>query len=273
VLVSGGVDAFYTFLKCREEITDLIFLLGAESALGKDPDLLKWAAANVDEVASEFGIGVVHVNTNLKPVMSAFVDWGLSGHGAGLATVGHLLAPAFERIYIASNFYYEDLFPWGTHPLLDPLWSSEQLEFVHHGCAARRIEKVEFIAGFDAALNHLRVCSTWEPGTKYEGGGVVNYGRCEKCIRTMLALEVAGKLSQCKTFDRPLESEKVRKLRPEFHSFHQEILAALRRQGVRSDLQRSLEHCLRGDRWRRPRRKLQRKLRKLFRIRREKDPA
>ena len=273
VFFSGGVDAFYTFLKCREEITDLIFLHGAESALG-NPELLKRAAANVDEVASEFGVGVVHVKTNLKPVMSTFVDWGLTGHGAGLVTIGHLLAPAFERIYIASSVHYGDLFPWGSHPLLDPLWSSERMEFVHHGCAARRIEKVEFIAGFDAALNHLRVCS-WGPGSKYEGGGVVNCGRCEKCARTMLALEAAGKLSRCKTFDRPLESERVRRLRvkPEIRAFYEESLAALRRQEVRPDLQRSLERCLRGDRWRRPRRKLQRKLRKLFRIRREDDGA
>jgi CubicO group peptidase (beta-lactamase class C family) len=71
-----------------------------------------------------------------------------------LAAIGHLLAPAFERIYIAASVNYRDLFPWGTHPLLDPLWSSELLEFVHHGCAARRIEKLRFIAGFDAAVNN-----------------------------------------------------------------------------------------------------------------------
>jgi hypothetical protein len=266
---SGGVDAFYTFLKCREQVTDIIFLHGAESALG-NAELLKRAAANVDAVASEFGVSVVHVETNLKPFLSSFADWGLSGHGVGLATVGHLLAPAFERIYIGSSVYYGDLFPWGSHPLLDPLWSSEVLEFVHHGCAARRIEKVEFIAGFDAALNNLRVCP-WGPGTKYEGGAVVNCGRCEKCIRTMMALEVAGKLSQCTTFDRPLESRRVSKLRVyhEIRAFYEESLEALRRQGVRPDLQRALKRCLRGHRWRRARRKLQRKLRKLFGIRRE----
>lgn len=199
---SGGVDASYTFLKCREQVTDLIFLHGAESALD-DTDLLEQSAANVDAVASEFGVGVVHVEMNLKPFLSSFADWGLSGHGVGLATVGHLLAPAFERIYIGSSFHYRDLFPWGTHPLLDPLWSSETLEFVHYGCGATRPEKTEFIAGFDAALNNLRVCH-WGPGTKFERGGAVNCGRCEKCLRTMLPLEVAEKLSQCKAFDRPL---------------------------------------------------------------------
>lgn len=97
--------------------------------------------------------------------------------------------------------------------------------------AARQIERVEFIAGFDAGLNNLRVFH-WGPGTKYEGGGVVNCGRCEKCIRTMMALELGGKLSQCTTFDRPLESRRVAKLRvkPEIRSFYEESLEALCRQ-------------------------------------------
>jgi hypothetical protein len=89
----------------------------------------------------------------------------------------------------------------------------------------------------------------------------------------MMALEVAGKLSQCTTFDRPLESRRVSKLRVyhEIRAFYEESLEALRRQGVRPDLQRALTRGLRGHRWRRVRRKLQRKLRKLFGSRRE-DP-
>lgn len=259
---SGGVDGFHTFLEHRDEVTDLIFVHGFESSLG-NPRLLERAAANVDAVASEFGVGVVHVQTNLKLVSSTFVDWGHVGHGPGLATVGHLLAPAFERIYIGSTFYYGDLFPWGSHPLLDPLWSSERLELVHHGCGTRRIDKVGFIAGFDAALENLRVCQR-APGTEYQGGVVVNCGECEKCIRTMIALEVAGKLSQCATFDLPLEARRVRKVKvyPEIRDFHVESLEALRSRGLRPDLQRAMERALRGrSRYRRLKRRVKNALR------------
>jgi hypothetical protein len=246
---SGGVDSFYTFLKHRDEITDLIFVHGFDIPLEK-VDLLRTAAGSVEEVASAFGVRVVHVETNLKPVMNAFVNWGRLGHGAAIATIGHLLAPAFERIYIAASVHYRDLFPWGTHPLLDPLWSSEVLEFVHHGCAARRIKKLEFIAGFDAAVNNLRVCH-WGLGPEFEAGGVHNCGRCEKCIRTMVSLEAAGKLSQCTSFDRPLDGRTVGRLSavPEIRAFFEENLEGLRRRQIRPDLQRALERCLLGPSW------------------------
>jgi hypothetical protein len=154
---SGGVDSFHTFLTHREEITDLIFVHGFDIPLEK-ADLRGRAAAAVEAVGSEFGVRVVHIETDLKPFMNTFVNWGKTGHGAVIATIGHLLAPTFERLFVASSVHFGDLFPWGTHPLLDPLWSSEVLEFVHHGCGARRIEKVELLAGFGGALNNLRVC-------------------------------------------------------------------------------------------------------------------
>jgi hypothetical protein len=245
---SGGVDSLHTFLEHRDEVTDLIFVHGFDIPL-ENVDLLRQAAGSVEAVASEFGVGVVHVETNLKPFMNTFVNWGLTGHGVAIATIGHLLAPVFERLYIASSVHFSDLFPWGTHPLLDPLWNSEVLEFVHHGCGARRIEKVELLAGFDAALNNLRVCH-WGLHS-FEPEGAYNCGRCEKCVRTMVSLEAAGKLSQCKSFDRPLDSASVGELstEPKILAFFLENLEALRKRGTRPDLQRALERCLRRPTW------------------------
>ena len=245
-------------MKNRDEVTDLIFIHGFDIPLDR-VDLRRRAAESVDTVAAQFGVGVVHIETNLKPFLNTFVNWGLTGHGVAIATIGHLLAPVFERLYIASSVHFSDLFPWGTHPLLDPLWNSEVLEFVHHGCGARRIEKVELIAGFDAALNNLRVCH-WGLHS-FEPGGAYNCGRCEKCIRTMVSLEAAGKLSQCTSFDRPLDHASVERLyaAKEILPFFQENLEALRRRGVRPDLQRALEKCLRRAR-RHSRRALRRNL-------------
>jgi len=242
---SGGVDSFYTFLKNRDEITDLIFVHGLDIPL-ENTELRRLAATSVDAAASEFGVGVVHVETNLAPMMRSFIHFSMA-HGAAMATIGHMLAPAFERLYIASTFHYRDLLPWGSHPLLDPLWSSEVLEFIHHGCAARRIEKVEFIAGFDAALNNLRVCHS----RHLQGGDSYNCSTCAKCIRTMVSLEVAGKLSQCTSFNRPLDGLSVAALstKERYRSFCEENLEALRRQGVRPDLRRALEGCLYGPAW------------------------
>lgn len=249
VFFSGGVDSFYTLLKRRDEITDLIFIHGFEKALD-DPDLLARAIESVDIVASELGVGVVHVETNLKPVLSEFVDWGRTGHGAGLATVGHLLAPAFERLYVSASFHYRYLPWWGTHPLLDPLWSSEAVEFLHFGCEARRVDKLALIAESDTALDNLRLCG-WTPPARFEPGGAMNCGRCEKCLRTMVGLEATGDLERSASFDRPIDlklQEKLFFIELARHC-HEENLASLREHGTRPDLQRAVEKCLRPRPW------------------------
>ena len=33
---------------------------------------------------------------------------------------------------------YADPLPWASHPLVDPLWSTESLQFCHHGAEALR---------------------------------------------------------------------------------------------------------------------------------------
>ena len=76
----------------------------------------------------------------------------------------------------------------GSHPALDPLWSTETLEFVHDGCEATRIEKVALIAEPDVALKFLRVCGE-------DHNGAYNCGWCEKCIRTKINFISLGRLT------------------------------------------------------------------------------
>jgi hypothetical protein len=270
VFFSGGLDSFYTFLKHRDEITDLIFVRGFDVAHTRT-ELLSVISNSLEEVAKNFGVGVVQVETNLRDVILRLVPWG-PAHGPALVGVGHLLAPAFERIYIPSAYTYADLFPWGTHPLLDPLWSSEVLEFIHDGCEADRVAKAEFVGSFEVALRNLRVCSRSHEGAR-------NCGSCEKCIRTMINLEAIGKLGECTVFDAPLDAASVRKLpvtslsRP----FFEENLAALRSRGIRPDLQRALERELRRPVWpgrvrQRLRKMVKKRLRKMRRVRRRSIP-
>jgi hypothetical protein len=251
---SSGVDSFYSLIKHREEITDLIFVHGFDIS-HDDEGLFQRAHAGVERAASDFGVGVIEVQTNIKSALDAFVNWGQLGHGPALVAVGHLLASIFDRIYIPSTGSYAQLAPWGSHPLLDPLWSSETLEFVHDGCEANRVEKVAVIAGSDTALQHLRVC---HQGVE----GEYNCGRCEKCVRTMINLEIAGKLAQCRTFRRPLDARSIRRLSmaADERGYYVENLTALRQRGIRPDLQRALAHVLRRPGWL-DRRRVLRKLR------------
>ncbi len=113
-----------------------------------------------------------------------------SSHGARLAAHGHLFAE-LDSISIAPSYdatYYR---PWGSHPLLDPLYSSSSLEVRHEGFGYTRIERVDAVARWSEGLPHLIVCAQGPLET-----GKANCGRCEKCVRTMIELFLADSLSE-----------------------------------------------------------------------------
>ncbi len=237
---SGGVDSFYTLLKHEQEITDLVFVHGFDVALA-DSRLRRKASAMVRDVAEHFGKNLIEIETNIRELLDACVDWGERGHGAALAAVGHLLSARIRRLYIPATHTYADLIPWGSHPILDPLWSSGHLTVVHDGCEATRPQKIALLATQDIALRNLRVC--WEnPGSE------VNCGRCEKCLRTMINLQINGALERCTTFERPLEIANVLRLRIDdagTRAFVQENLDRLEQSDPEGDLTRALRRILR----------------------------
>jgi len=236
---SGGVDSFYTFLKHQEEITDLIFVHGLDIQLN-DTLLREKASKKIHEVASSFGKNLIEIETNIRELLDPYVNWGLLGHGAAFAAIGHLLFPNFHRIYIPASYTYANIFPWGSHPILDHLWSSESLEFIHDGCEATRVRKVSLISEYDIALQSLRVC--WKnPNSSY------NCGCCEKCIRTMINLKVNSALSRCTTFDEELDVKNVLKLTADNHHtriFMRENLKALKKYKVDDELEKALQKVL-----------------------------
>jgi hypothetical protein len=244
VFFSGGVDSFYTFLKHQDEITDLIFVHGLDIKLTDTP-LLSKASKKIREVASAFGVNIIEVETNIRELLDSYVDWGFLGHGATLAAIGHLLYPDFHRIYIAATHTYADLFPWGSHPVLDHLWSSEVLEFVHDGCEATRVKKVALISKHDIALHTLRVC--WKnPNSAY------NCGQCEKCLRTMVNLKVNDALDRCTTFDCGLDLKRVSKIDikdENTRSFVRENLKQLEKRQDNEELRKALRTALNRQHW------------------------
>jgi hypothetical protein len=197
---SGGVDSFYTLLKHPSEITHLIFVHGFDIPL-QNHTLRGQVSGALREVAAELKLPLIEVETNLREFSERQVAWP-KYHGAALAAIAHLLAPVCGAVYLPTSHTYSELPPWGTHPLLDPLWGSENLHILHDGCEATRVEKVASIAQHEIALRHLRVC--WE-----NREGAYNCGRCEKCLRTMLALHIAGALERCRTFPNRLNPADV----------------------------------------------------------------
>ncbi len=235
---SGGVDSFYTLLKHREEITKLIFVHGFDIRL--DDGLLRAKVSGVlRTVASEFQKPLIEVETNLRTFSETYAGWELY-HGCALATVALLLSPQFRKVYIPASYSYSQLHPWGSHPLLDPLWSTDETEIVHDGCEALRIEKVARISTCNVALRWLRSC--WE-----NPGGVYNCGRCRKCLLTMVLLRAVGALERCATFEGSLDLKAVSRLPPlnmPSNTINPPTLEILERLGKDPALAQALRDCL-----------------------------
>lgn len=195
---SGGVDSFYTLLRNVREpdpgdpaITHLVFLDGYENPLETmraHPSTLRM----VHEVAEAFGKEAIVGETNVRSHFP--LSWGTHYHGAVLAGAALTLSRRCETFYIPASFSYPYLRPWGSHPLLDPLWSTERQTILHDGNEARRVDKiVRFLADDPVALRHLRVCLD----SRGRGG---NCGRCRKCLRTMATFAILGKLESATAF-------------------------------------------------------------------------
>lgn len=234
---SGGVDSFFSLLRHRDEITHLIFVRGFD---------IKRDAAEVEgsvlpamrAVAAQMNKTLVEVNTNIREFSDPIVDWALDYHGTALAAVALLLAPTLNKVYIAASHSETETFRWGSHLFLDPRYSTEAVSLIHDGADATRVEKVAAIADDRVVQQTLRVCNK---------AGAYNCGRCEKCLRTMINLRLAGALDKFVTFERNLRLSEVRLIRVRDEnkaSFVSENLAALRAKGVDEDLAAALDDAL-----------------------------
>jgi len=235
---SAGVDSFYTVLKHCPRVTKLIFVHGFDVPLA-DTRQRATVVAGVRRAAAELGKPLIEVETNLREMSDLHVGWEYY-HGAALASAALLLSHQFGEVLIPASHSYADLFPWGSHPLLDPLWGTEAISFVHDGCEVTRFEKVVQIASHAVALRHLRVC--WQ-----NLDGKYNCSRCEKCVRTMISLHIAGALRTCCTFDEPLELSQVAQIQlrgASDRSFVLENLRAAEQSGRHPELAEAMKECL-----------------------------
>lgn len=245
---SGGVDSFYSAL--APEITHLVFVHGFDIPID-DHELADKALSSARAAAHELGKELIEVRTNIRRFSDRSSHWGYRYHGAAMAHIGHLLAEHLETIYIPSSYDEKTLMPWGSHPELDHLWSSSAVRFVHHGLSARRVQKIMRLIDCDPAMEHLRVC--WlHPNSVY------NCGRCEKCIRTVISLQVAGGAGRCRTLPAAVPVEQIANLPITNHGnlvFAEQNLEALRESGRHDpELEDALEQCIHRGRRREERR-------------------
>jgi hypothetical protein len=249
---SGGVDSFYTYLKHQEDyaeadrISSFILVNGFDISRN-NTRLWDLTLENTRSIAAADGVGLTVVRSNIQGLIEPILLWDYA-HGGCLAAVGLFVRGGFHQIYVPSTHSAAEQIPWGSNLALDGHWSTESTAFVHDGTEATRLEKVTWqIARSPLALGHLRVCFENEPGA-------YNCGRCDKCLRTMMNLYVAGVLEQSGTFPRQIDPALVAAVPtipgPHGGIFHGENLRALVDQGRAPELQRaiaaSMDHALAG---------------------------
>ncbi len=192
VFFSGGVDSFYSLLREGEEFSHLIFVHGFDIPI---EDGVRFGAFEpaLHRVADECGVTPVIVRTNLRSHhLTRGMDWE-RGHGAALASVAHLLSDQIGVAVIPSSYTYGNFHPWGTSWHTDHLFSSKRVRLQHADASLWRADKLAAIADHRLVQQHLRVCSENRRATG-------NCGYCEKCLRTMISLELAGRLQDFDAF-------------------------------------------------------------------------
>ena len=217
-LFSGGIDALAmvrdNHLNFTEDhpryIKDGILVYGVlEGENEYDPSFQNVVDA-VTAMAEDAGIKLIQVYTNayahFRDLDLDFSFWRFEYHGSFLAAIAHAFAPRLSYASIASTYDFANLEPWGSHPLLDPLYSTTYLKVRHENAALSRLEKTQLVGEWDVALKHLRVCNEKESYSQ----GNYNCGQCEKCVRTMTAFLSLGLLDQITTFkEKDVSQEKL----------------------------------------------------------------
>jgi len=251
---SGGIDAWSTFLRNREAfpsshpgaISEAIVVVGLQGSVSRTnfENAMAWFKPLSNDMQLQFTGVETNVYSHWMDLDPHYRIWSKSFNGASLSSIGHVLSHRLNRVLIASSDNMSNLEPWGTHPLLDPNYSSHSLSVIHDGVGSTRLDKTRMVADSELALNNLRVCDSPVPD------GYLNCGTCEKCTRTMLTLESLGALQRCPTFPyRRLTREHLLAhgdMRVEF-SDYLELVPGLQAQG-RDDLLDGIQQLTR--RWR-----------------------
>ena len=270
---SGGVDSLATLRANRLNyspehpgfIKDGLLVYGLEVY---EPKAYEHVVSSVSVIAKDAGIRLIPVYTNIRylgPVDDRhfWLDFWLNEFmGATFSAIAHAFTKRLSVVSINSCHDIPNIIPYGSHPLLNANYSSSDLKIRHEGITLSRFEKTKLVADWDVALQHLRVCNRIE----HYRPGMLNCGKCEKCVRTMLALLALGKLEQSRAF--PIHElteellEAAIQLGYSTVPLYEELIPPLMKKG-RHDLARVIERKIAfyhipqwKKKWRRRRRKI-----------------
>lgn len=216
------------------------FDIGGVMERGMKYHVFDRAKAAFSAVAKDANVTPIPVYTNIRHLCDERELWLDKFFGAVLASVAHAFVSRLDLVYIASSYDIPNLVPCGSHPLLDPEYSSYDLRIKHRDPALSRLEKLRLVADWDVAFQNFRVCLANVEDR-------LNCGKCEKCVRTMTDLVAIGALDKTKAF---VENDVSPELLSSFNikirhrePFYREMLSPLKERG-RDDLVQTIKSML-----------------------------
>lgn len=211
-MFSRGIDTSATLRRSLrgdipQRATHLLSVYGAEWKFSPASHEAIWRGN--EAAAAEYGLPLIRLTTNAPHLLRGRIGWPRS-HGAAFASIALALGPRFGSVLFGSSQHPDYARGHGSRWDLDPLWSTESTTIHHDAAELGKVGRAALVATDPIALRHLKVC--WA----VDGSG--NCGRCEKCLRTMTCLQMAGALERTDRFDAPLSAEAIRACQPTANS-------------------------------------------------------
>lgn len=234
--ISGGLDSFHTVIRhhidsdvpANYRLTHLINNnVGAHGT--NDSSLFLSRNERMQTLADELGLPLVKIDSNLAEFTR---DDFTKTHSLANTSAVMALQKLFGKYLYSSSRQYKDCFVGEAKdisradPAIIPLLGTEDLDTILSGSQRSRTQKAQFVSDYPITYKYLDVCTR-------KGYPTVNCSECQKCTRTLISMDIYGKLDNYShTFDlakyRTKKTSLIRKMLRATDPSSEEIKAVLR---------------------------------------------
>ncbi|BEU01767.1 hypothetical protein OAG1_05670 [Agarivorans sp. OAG1] len=194
---SAGVDSFCTITDYFSDsppkalkITHLLYNNVGSHGPGEER-LFRERYQQLKETADTWQLPFITVNSNMNDFYGRSLDFQLT-HTLRNAAIPMLFQQFIGHFLYSSAYSYQDLFVGESYDMAYsdafsmPLLATESLQCHSVGSEHSRVEKTLRISSNPDSYKVLDVC--------VKGDRAGNCSHCDKCLRTLLTLDLAGKL-------------------------------------------------------------------------------
>ncbi|WP_423414654.1 hypothetical protein RLW55_15470 [Hyphomicrobium sp. B1] len=207
LMFSAGIDSFYSLHLLRNiGITPDAFLNVHAGA--HDDNLETWNVRlnNVNAVATALGIPLLTIETNFhRAYKEAHVRCHTFRNISAAIAASEVSTIYYSAAHEVTDLSFDAAKRYGLD-FIDPAiirsFLPTGLDTIYLGWDANRIKRTAEVSKMPLAFEHLDVCTNQKYQANRGPCDPINCGKCTKCIRTLIALELSGGLDNFgKAFD------------------------------------------------------------------------